>query len=123
MNDVDIVFEREGQTGVVAVGTYLIDATKRLGIRFESDCVPARGLHACEVAIIKGAGNLSSVTKAETEHFASHGRRNNERLACEARIEKPGEIEVMTKENTQEPKKEEKKNPLQDKFAELTLEK
>lgn len=123
MTDVEIRFDREDQDGVVAVGTYLMDAAKRFGVKTETDCVPAKGIHSCVVVVTKGAGNLSSLTRAETEHFALHGRRNNERLACEVRIERPGEIVVMTKEKAQEPKKKEKRNPLQDEFAGLPLEK
>ena len=123
MTEAEIRFEREGQDGVVAVGTYLMDAARRFGVKMETDCVSAQGTHSCVVSITKGAGHLSPVTKAETEHFALHGRRNNERLACEVRIEKPGEVVVMTKEKAQERKNEEKRDPLQDRFAELPLEK
>ena len=123
MNDADIRFEREKLDAVVPVGTYLIDAARRVGVRLENECDPAKRLHNCEVSVIQGAANLSAVTKAELEHFASTGRRDNERLACEARIEKPGEIVIMTKEKAQEPKQEEKKDPLQDEFANLPLEK
>ena len=122
MIDAEIRFEREDRDGVVAVRTYLIDAARRLGVRLDSTCQPEKKIHSCAVAITKGAEDLSSITKAETEHFALNGRRNNERLACEARIEKPGEIVIMTKEKAQEPKAEAKTNPLQDEFAGLPLE-
>ena len=123
MNDADIRFERENLDAVVPVGTYLIDAARRVGVKFENECNPAKRLHYCELTVIKGAGNLSAVTRAELEHFAPTGRRDNERLACEARIEKPGEIVIMTKEKAEEPKQETKKDPLQDEFANLPLEK
>src|SRR5438874_120516 len=96
--DVEIRFEREALDGVVAVGTYLNDAAKRLGIPIDADCVPMQGIHSCEVTITAGAELVSSGTTTETEHFAGRGRKGNERLACEARIEKSGEIMIMTKE-------------------------
>jgi ferredoxin len=96
MQEVEIRFEREDQDGVVPVGTYLIDAAKRFGIRFEEACDPVADQHYCSVVVKTGAGLLSQDTKAEHDHFASRSRRTNERLACQAKIEKPGEVVVMT---------------------------
>ena len=112
MSDAELRFEREGIEGIVAVGTYLIDAMKRLGVPPAEVCVPANGLHACAVIISSGIDLLSDLTVTETEHFASNGRRTNERLACETKIQRPGEITIMT----QEAKTAAPKEPAKDKF-------
>ena len=90
MSDVEISFEREKLSGIVAVGTYLIDAAKRLGVRFDEECDHAGRSHHCSLIVTKGEAKLSPLTRAETEHFKEHGRRSNERLACEAKIIVPG---------------------------------
>src|SRR5437868_4528622 len=105
MSDAEVRFEREGVDGLVAVGTSLINAIKRFGIKIEGDCSPPNGVHSCALLVPKGSGNLSPLTQTETEHFARVGRRSNERLACEARIVKPGEITIMT-----DPKKDQAEN-------------
>lgn len=125
MEEVDVRFEREGRHGVVAVGSYLIDVAGRLGIRFEGVCDQAEGTHFCSVTITSGAEKLSPLTAFETEHFSKNGRKTNERLACQAKIEKPGEVVIMTEEKKEEPtsaKAEETDQYVKD-FTELPLEK
>ena len=102
MSDVVVIrFEKQGVEGIVPLGVTLADAGRSFGIRFDS-CNKG---HQCAVIVTAGIDNISPMSDLETEHFEVHGRSSNERLACEARIIKPGEIVVMTKENTQEPKK------------------
>lgn len=96
MNEVDVKFESEGLTGVVPVGTYLKDAASRLGIRFEPACDPAEKTHSCAVTITGGTDLLSEPTSEEKETIAD-GVEKGERLACQARMEKSGEVVVMTK--------------------------
>ncbi|MGB5014246.1 MAG: hypothetical protein WBO68_09500 [Pyrinomonadaceae bacterium] len=112
MTETDIKFEREGVEGVVPAGTYLIDAMKRLGVAKFDPCDRTKGIHNCRVAVAAGISLLSELTATETEHFASNGRRTNERLACETKVERPGEIIIMT----QEAKTEAAKKPVKDKF-------
>ena len=120
MSDAAIRFEREGVDGLVAVGTNLIDAIKRFGLKIECVCSP----HSCVVLVTEGSGNLSPLTETETEHFAQHGRRSNERLACEARIIKPGEITIMTEQKKEETKGAgEAKSRVQEEFDALPLDK
>src|SRR5260221_2432348 len=97
MSDVEIKFERGEREGIVAVGTYLIDAMKRFGIRPDEACAPATGDHHCAVTITNGAELLSPRTEEETKYFEANGGGDNERLACQAKIEKAGGISVMTK--------------------------
>src|SRR5687768_2896633 len=98
MAEVEVRFERENLEGVAPVGIYLNDVAKRFGIRLEGACVPESDLHFCSLVISSGRDLLSAETKAETEHFAAHGRKDGERLACQVRIEKPGEVVIMTEE-------------------------
>ena len=98
MAEVEVRFERENLEGVAPVGTYLLDLAKRFGVRFDGTCVPESDEHFCSVVVSSGAALLSAETKAETSHFAAHGRKSGERLACQTRIEKPGEVVIMTEE-------------------------
>ena len=124
MSNTYLSFKREGLCGTVPVGSYLSDVFRRFGIRFENGCDRSNGFHACEVTINEGAGLLSNLTKVEMEHFSKSGRRINRRLICEARIIKPGEIEIMTDETKKAPSKEEpQKDKFQQEFEALPLEK
>lgn len=122
MNDVELKFEREGIEGVVPVGSYLIDAMKRLGGAIFEPCDHRNGEHRCSVVISSGIPLLSKLTVTETEHFASKGRRTNERLACETKIERPGEIVIMTQEAKSTAKKEPTKDRFQAEFEAFPLE-
>lgn len=123
MEEVEVKFEREGRSGIVAAGTYLIDAAKRLGIRLEGTCSQAESVHFCSMIVKTGADLLSPLTKAETEHFSKEGRKNNERLACQAKIEKPGEVIIMTEEKKEAPKTDETTEQFVKEFTDLPLEK
>jgi ferredoxin len=124
MEEVEVRFEREGRSGIVAAGTYLIDAAKRLGIKLEGDCSPVGPVHFCSMIVKSGMENLSALTHAETEHFSANGRRNGERLACQAKIEKPGEVVIMTDEKKEaEAQAEEATEEYVKNFSDLPLEK
>lgn len=98
MSNVLLKFEREDREGYVAVGTYLIDAAKRFGIDLTDAGEPEEMPNPDSVLIVEGSQLLSPLTLTETEHFSAHGRRENERLASQARIESAGEIVIMTNE-------------------------
>lgn len=130
MSKVIIKFENEKAEGIVAVGTYLIDAAKRLGIKIDCDCfneeVETKG--SCAVKITNGKTLLSSPTKLETELLTATQRKNGERLACQTKIEKAGEVTIMTKEKkvSEEEKKDQQeatKEEFKKQFEELPLEK
>ena len=124
MSDVYIHFVREDLEGTVAVGSYLSDVLKRFGVRCTDDCDRAADTHECEISISSGEDLLSPLTLAETEHFGESGRRANRRLACEAKIIKPGEIAIMTDEKQEIPKADTpKKDKFQEDFEALPLEK
>jgi uncharacterized 2Fe-2S/4Fe-4S cluster protein (DUF4445 family) len=116
MADAEIRFEREGLNGIVAIGSTLADVFKRFGVRSEDDCSVKQGTHCCEVTITAGSQLLSELTDLEKEHFADSERKNR-RLACEAKIIRPGEIVIMT-----DKKRETKKAKFQEEFEALPLE-
>ena len=118
----EIKFEPEGIEGVVPVGTYLIDAMKRLGVAKGDLCQRPKGIHHCAVIVSAGLDLLSVPLASETEHFASNGRRTNERLACETKVERPGEITIMTQETKTAAPKEPAKDKFQAEFEALPLE-
>ena len=121
--EADIKFEREERTGVIPVGTYLFDAAKRLGI--ELDCDEFGEREDCVVQILKGKELLSDFTKFEKDNLSEIGRENGDRLARQAKIEKAGEIVIMTSEKVPEEKEEaqEKQEQYKKEFEELPLEK
>lgn len=132
MSEVLIKFESAEREGIVATGTYLIDAAKRLGVDVDCDCqdeeVETKG--SCVMKVSKGKAFLSSPTKLEMELLSSQARKNGERLACQTKIEKPGEVVIMSvkkKETEKEKNKVEEEEKQQEEykkqFEELPLEK
>jgi len=105
MANVLVKFEREGLEGLVAVGTYLSDAAKRMGIDLVKDDNDDQPLEM-PVTIVSGAEFLSAETEAEHEFFEQKERKPNERLASQTRAEKEGEIIIMTTDNKKEKAKE-----------------
>lgn len=123
MEEVDIKFERENISGLAAAGSYLYDAAKRFGVDVE--CERTGESDACAMQILQGRELLSEITKAEIEQLSETRRKNGERLACQAKIEKSGEVTVMTKEKVKEEKEptEAKREEYRKEFEELPLEK
>lgn len=125
MSETRLRFKREEREGVVAVGSYLSDAARRLGVRFEDKCDLAENEHFCRVTVIEGGTLLTPLTSAETEYFKADTNGVGERLACQAKITGPGEIEVMTKESKKATDENETASGEEyaKQFAELPLEK
>ena len=123
MKEVIISFKSEDRDGVVAVGTYLIDAARRLGITVEGDCSESEEGHECAMKISTGKTLLSAPTEVEMEQLSSQVRKTGERLSCQAKIEKPGEITVMSvkKKETKKTKEEQKNDDYQKEFEDLPL--
>ncbi|NJM52237.1 MAG: (2Fe-2S)-binding protein [Blastocatellia bacterium] len=119
MEEVEVKFEPSGRDGIVASGTYIIDAAYRFGIRIEDECERKGECDTCAVKILKGAELLSEPTKAELEHLSPERRKKGERLSCQAKIEKIGELVIMT---TEKPKPEVPPfETFKKEFAELPL--
>lgn len=124
MNEAELKFEREEERGgVVAVGTYLYDAARRMGVKVE--CERRGESDDCAMVIKEGAEFLSEVTEREKLHLTDERRAGGERLACQIKIESAGEIVVMTHKKKEEdkPKEEVRIEEYRKQFEELPLEK
>src|SRR3954470_16699566 len=89
---VDIKFQPDEQQGLVAEGTYLWDAAKRLGVRLPAECEGRGECDTCAVVVEQGATLLSSLTEAERERLSPERLAAGERLACQSKIEHGGEV-------------------------------
>jgi len=97
---VEIKFEPNGPSGLVAEGTLLADAAKRLG--FQIPVCEGRGeSDICAVAIIKGAPLLSSLTDAERKQLSAERLAGGERLSCQCRVERSGELSLRVVAQTE----------------------
>ncbi|MEO6590148.1 MAG: hypothetical protein ABIP06_12680 [Pyrinomonadaceae bacterium] len=122
MSEIEIKFERENRDGIAVAQSYLIDAARRLGV--EITCERLGLTDECAVTIKKGGNLLSDPTKAEKEVLGDKRLKKGERLACQTKLEKNGEIVILTAEKKQEEKTEaEDAEEYRKKFAELPLEK
>lgn len=91
-----ITFEPSGITGVVAEGTYLIDAARRMGAALGAGCTAGKGeCPACVVSVKSGANLLSPPSVAEEKQLGTEHLDQSLRLACHVKIENPGELVVM----------------------------
>jgi ferredoxin len=120
--EAELRFEREDVKGVAVVGTYLIDAARRLGIEIIDECGRLGLCDSCAVTIKNGAEFLTAPTKAEIELLSEERRNNGERLSCQAKIGKVGEIIVVTIKK-EDAKDEDFNEEYRREFADLPLEK
>jgi ferredoxin len=119
----------ESHGGIVAEGTYLWDAAKRLGVRLPAECEGRGECDTCAVVVEEGATLLSSLTSAERERLSPERLAAGERLACQAQVERGGDLvlrpvptterEVTTEEAVADFRKEFKELPLQQKLRTL----
>lgn len=93
---VSITFEPSGISGLVAEGTYLIDAARRMGVSLGAGCTVGKGeCPACLVSVKAGAGSLSSPSVAEETQLGTEHLGQGLRLACHVKLENHGEVVVM----------------------------
>jgi len=125
MQEVELKFKRENRSGIVATGSYLFDAARRLGIEVEAECGRVGECDSCAMKIKDGNECLSEPTFAEINQLTDRRRQNGERLSCQAKIEKAGEIVVMTnmKKETENSTSKEKTEEYRKQFEEMPLEK
>src|ERR687883_2070559 len=119
----------EGRGGVVAEGTYLWDAARRLGVLLPAECEGRGECDTCAVVVKEGATLLSSLTEAERERLAPERLAAGERLACQAKVEHGGEVVLRpvpvteraetTAETVKDFRKEFREMPLERKVATL----
>src|SRR5215213_8914252 len=89
---VEIKFEPDGLSGLVAEGAYLWDAAKRLGVRLPAECQGRGECDTCAVSVEQGMELLSSLTDAERERLSPERLAAGERLACQTKVERGGEL-------------------------------
>jgi ferredoxin len=126
---VNVEFVTEEQHGVVAEGTYLWDAAKRMGVRLPAECEGRGECDTCAVFVREGATLLSSLTNAERERLSLESLAAGQRLACQAKIVAAGTLvlervprpggEPMKEGGERVLSKEFKDLPLQEKLATL----
>jgi len=90
--NVEWKIEGDGRSGVVAEGTYLWDAAKRLGVKLPSECDGRGQCDTCAVIVEEGAALLSELTDAERERLSPERLAAGERLACQAKVERAGDL-------------------------------
>ncbi|HEY0005525.1 MAG TPA: 2Fe-2S iron-sulfur cluster-binding protein [Pyrinomonadaceae bacterium] len=126
---VEIRFEPDGPSGIIAEGSYLWDAARRMGVQLPAECSGRGECDTCAVIVDEGATLLSSLTDAERERLSPERLAAGERLACQARVERGGELvlrpvpvterEETTAESAGDLRKEFRTLPLQSKLATL----
>lgn len=89
---VNVRFSDREAEGVIAEGTYVWDAAKRMGVRLPAECAGKGQCDTCAVIIEDGMSVLSSLTDAEREHLSPERLAAGERLACQTRIERGGDL-------------------------------
>ncbi len=126
MAEVELKFENENRSGVVAVGSYLIDAAHRLGVEIEAICERRGECDSCAMKITQGGDLLSAPTSAESKQLGEQRINAGERLSCQTKLVKAGEIVIMITQKNEENKpetEEEKAEEYRKQFEELPLEK
>ncbi len=127
MEQVEIIVEgEENRSGLVAVGSYLFDAARRLGIEVKDECGRQGECDSCALKITRGSELLSAPTAAETKQLGEQRLKDGERLSCQTKLEKAGEIVIMITQKNEENKpetEEEIVNEFRKEFEELPLEK
>jgi ferredoxin len=117
---VEIKFEPNGPSGLVAEGTSVVDAARRLGFQIP-DCGDCDA--TCAVEIIKGAPLLSALTDGERQQLSPERLAGGERLACQCKVERGGELVLKLVAQTERPRtSQEKTRDLKKEFSELPLE-
>ena len=121
---VSITFEPSGLTGVVAEGTYLIDAARRMGATLGAGCTAGKGeCPSCVVSVKTGAELLSIPSAAEEKQLGVEHLDQSYRLACQTKIENHGEVVVMVSTVTRRPESVDEEAELRKKFGSLPLSK
>jgi ferredoxin len=93
---VSITFEPSGINGVVAEGTYLIDAARRMGAPLGAGCTSGKGeCPECVVSVKAGANLLSQPSLVEEQQLGVEHLDQSMRLACQVKIENHGDVVVM----------------------------
>jgi len=121
---VSITFEPSGISGLVAEGTYLIDAARRMGASLGAGCTAGKGeCPACVVSVKAGAELLSTPSVVEEKQLGVEHLEQALRLACQTKIENQGEVVVMVATRPQTRKPNDTETEFRTKFSALPLNK
>lgn len=119
---VSITFEPSGINGLVAEGTYLIDAARRMGAPLGAGCTLGKGeCPDCVVSIKSGANLLSPPSLVEEQQLGAEQLEQALRLACQVKIENHGEVVVMNATRPQTSPPADDGSELTKKFGALPL--
>ena len=118
-----------GHTGLIADGTFLLDAARRHGVELPTECGGRGECDTCAVVVESGAELLSAPTEGERARLGAERLAAGERLACQAMTERGGDLslrpvppvarEETTEETARDFKEEFKRLPLRKKLATL----
>ena len=121
---VNIKFEPEGRSGIVAEGSYLWDAARRLGVHLPAECEGRGECDTCAVIVMEGATLLSSLTDAERQRLSPERLAAGERLACQTKVEHSGDLVLQPVPTTERAEtSEEALNEFRKEFREMPLDK
>ena len=122
---VSITFEPSGISGVVAQGTYLVDAARRMGAPLGTGCTAGKGeCPACLISVKAGADLLSPPSLAEETQLGEDQLAQSLRLACQVKLVNHGEVVVMVAARSHShPSETDTVADLQKKFGTLPLRK
>lgn len=117
-----ITFEAHNESGLVAEGSYLLDAAKRLGVPIPADCHGLGECDTCSVLVRDGNDLLSTPTMKEHERLSLERLDAGERLACQTRVERSGEL-VLTSPSASDHEEtvDEAASRFREEFRELPL--
>ncbi|HEX8559054.1 MAG TPA: 2Fe-2S iron-sulfur cluster-binding protein [Pyrinomonadaceae bacterium] len=113
-----------GLTGLVAEGTFLLDAARRMGVALPAECGGRGECDTCAVVVEEGAALLSPQTASEGERLGEARLAAGERLACQTWVEREGSLVLrpvpvaLREETTEETAKD-----FRDEFRRLSLRK
>src|SRR6267143_2405985 len=117
---VQIKFEPDGPSGLIAEGTSVVDAARRLGFQ-----IPECGVcdATCAIRIITGSALLSDLTEIERQQLSPARLAAGERLACQCKAEHGGELVIkLVAQSERARTAEEKTRDLRQEFSELPFE-
>jgi len=120
---VEIKFEPDGPGGSVAEGTGILDAATRLGFHIPADCGGRGECDSCAVTVITGASLLSALTEGERKELSPERLAGGERLACQCKAERGGELSLRLVAPSERARTaDEKTAALRKEFSELPFE-
>lgn len=99
--NVYVSFEPDGYSGLVASGTYLWDAAKRLGVKLPEKCSSRAECDECVFTVKEGLSSISPATDIEQNSLGEERLNAGERLACQTRIIGPDDVVISIPQDAQ----------------------